>query len=510
VDWGGHACTAGSGLQMGPDPARGLIARARRSRTNAGYCTSRDSLFRDVLDVFGTNVAQQTAHVLEGSLEKAPLTAWAGGEGKSITGELPVSPDRRSTSCAADRWVLQNIILNCPNPRCAIPHMIERDLKRRLLDASRAMPVVTVTGPRQSGKTTLCRAAFPEHPYVNLEIPSERQLALEDPRALLARLPDGAVLDEIQRCPDLLSYIQGLVDEDPRPGRWILTGSQNLLLLESVGQSLAGRAAVLHLLPLTYAEVRRFDRFPTDLDEVLLTGGYPRVLDRGMPPREFLDPYIATYVERYVRAVSRVGDLVTFQRFMSLCAGRTGQLLNLSTLASDTGISQPTAKAWLSILEASFIVMQLPAWHGNLRKRLVKAPKLHFWDSGLVCRLLGIRDAQQLRLHPLRGSIFESWVVSEVAKTRLNLGERGGLFHLRDQHGHEVDLVEETDAGLRLTEVKAGTTVTGDMMSGLVRASEEGLIAATGSRRIVYGGATREVRSSCEILPWSMLATDDV
>ncbi len=368
------------------------------------------------------------------------------------------------------------------------------------------MPVVTITGPRQSGKTTLCRAAFPEYPYINLEIPSERDLALEDPRALLARLPDGAVLDEIQRCPDLLSYIQGQVDEDPRPGRWILTGSQNLLLLESVSQSLAGRAAVLHLLPLTYAEVRRFDSYPSDLDEVLLTGGYPRILDRRLVPREFLDPYITTYVERDARAVSRVGDLVTFQRFMALCAGRTGQLLNLSSLASDTGISQPTAKAWLSVLETSFIVMRLPAWHGNLRKRLVKAPKLHFWDSGLVCRLLKIRDAQQLRLHPLRGSIFESWVVSEVAKARLNRGEAGGLFHLRDQHGREVDLVEETDAGLRFTEIKAGATVTSDMLGGLTRAMDEGLVATTTPRRVIYGGDVRQTRSDCEITPWSVLA----
>ena len=278
--------------------------------------------------------------------------------------------------------------------------MIDRDIAPRLAAAARSFPALTITGPRQSGKSTLCRQLFPRHPCANLDAPDVRRLALEDPRAFLAQFPDGAVLDEIQRAPELTSYLQPIIDANPAPGRWILTGSQHFALLESVSQSLAGRSAVFHLLPLTWQEVCRFDRQPASLDEALLGGGYPRIYDRQLDPAEWLSAYVATYVERDVRQVANVGDLVTFQRFVSLCAGRTAQLLNFSNLAADAGVAQPTAKAWLSILEASFIAFRLPAWSGNLRKRLVEMPKLHFYDSGLACWLLGIRDAAQLRSHP--------------------------------------------------------------------------------------------------------------
>lgn len=380
--------------------------------------------------------------------------------------------------------------------------MIPRDLTPRLLEAASHLPVVTVTGPRQSGKTTLCRQAFPAHPHVNLELPDVRAHAISDPRAFLADHPDGAILDEVQRAPDLMSYLQDDADRHPDPGRWILTGSQNLLLLDAVNQSLAGRAAVLHLLPCTRPEVQRFDGAPTDLDQVLVAGGYPRIHDRRMPPAEFLDGYIATYLERDVRSIINVGDLVTFQTFLGLCAGRTGQLLNLSALASDCGIAQPTARAWLSVLEASFVAFRLPAWHGNLRKRLTRTPKLHFWDTGLVCRLLGINEPAQLRTHPLRGSIFETWVVSETARRRLHRGQRGGLHHFRTQQGAEVDLVLDDGNGLDLIEAKAGQTLDPRLADGLRRVVGIMGEERVNSCRLVHGGDERRTVGPVEMIGW--------
>lgn len=367
------------------------------------------------------------------------------------------------------------------------------------------MPVVTLTGPRQSGKTTICRSCFPDHTYSNLEIPDTRRFALDDPRGFLKQFPDGAVIDEVQRCPDLLSYIQAIVDESQNPGQWILTGSQNLLLLDSVSQTLAGRSAILHLLTLSYDEVQRFPSYPTDLDTTLLTGGYPRIHDKAIPPIEFLDGYIATYVERDVRSISNVTDLIAFQRFLSICAGRTGQLLNFTSLSADCGVSQPTIKAWLSILETCFIILRLPAWHGNLRKRIVKAPKLHFWDSGLVCRLLGIRTEEQLRIHPLRGSIFESWAVSEIAKRRLQKGEPTGLFHFRDRHRNEVDLIEETSSGLNLIEIKSGQTVSSDMWGGFKKALDILPESAAVRQHVIFGGDQTQSRTDVTITPWRQI-----
>ena len=380
--------------------------------------------------------------------------------------------------------------------------MIPRDLTPRLLEAASQLPVVTVTGPRQSGKTTLCRMTFPDRPHVNLEVPDVRAYAAGDPRSFLADHPDGAVLDEIQRVPELMSYLQDDVDRHPDPGRWILTGSQNLLLLDAVNQSLAGRVAVLHLLPCTWPEVQRFAGAPDDLDHVLLAGGYPRIHDRRMPPGEFLDGYLATYLERDVRSITNVGDLVAFQTFLGLCAGRTGQLLNLSSLASDCGIAQPTAKSWLSVLEASFVAFRLPAWHGNLRKRLTRTPKLHFWDTGLVCRLLGINDPNQLRNHPLRGSIFETWVVSEQARRRLHRGQRGGLHHFRTQTGSEVDLVIDDGDGLHLVEAKSGRTLDPRLADGLREVADILGGERVASCRLVYGGEERRTARSVDMVSW--------
>lgn len=286
--------------------------------------------------------------------------------------------------------------------------MIQRNLEPVLKRQAQQFPIVTVTGPRQSGKTTLCRAAFPDKPYVSLEPPDVRQFALDDPRGFLARYPTGAVIDEVQRAPALLSYLQADVDEHREPGRYILTGSANLNLLHSVSQSLAGRTALLTLLPLTLDEVRRFDVNPQDLDDTLWRGCSPAVFDRRLDPHDWYPSYVATYIERDVRSLLNVGDLGAFQRFVGLCAGRTSQLLNLSSLGADTGVRHATAGAWLSVLEASYLAWRLQPLHANVTSRLVKTPKLHMVDSGLVCYLIGIRTAEQLRQHPLRGFIFES------------------------------------------------------------------------------------------------------
>ena len=384
--------------------------------------------------------------------------------------------------------------------------MIIRDLAPKLLTAATRSPAITLAGPRQSGKTTLCRAMFPRHQYVTLEAPDERAFATDDPRAFLSRFPKGAILDEVQRAPDLLSYLQGIIDDDPTPGRWILSGSQNLALLDSVSQSLAGRTEVHHLLPLTFGEIARFGRHPTGLEETLFAGGYPRIFDRGLDPADWLRSYVATYLERDVRTISNVGDLVVFQRFVELCAGRTAQLLNYSTLAADCGISQPSAKAWLSVLEASFVVFRLPAFHANLRKRLVRMPKLYFHDTGLVCWLLGIRQPEQLRTHPLRGPIFETWVVSEALKHRTNRGRTGGLWFYRDRNGAEVDLVVDEPGGLTLLEAKSSTTASSSLFDGARRVRRH--FAGSPSPcavAVAYGGDQFQLRTDGRLIPWRML-----
>ena len=371
---------------------------------------------------------------------------------------------------------------------------------------ARRWPAVTLTGPRQSGKTTLCQTVFPRHPHVSLEAPDVRAFAAEDPRAFLSQFPEGAVIDEVQRVPDLLSYLQGAIDADPAPGRWILTGSHNLALIESVSQSLAGRTAVLHLLPLARSEVERFAGHPRSLDEVLVAGGYPRIFDRGLDPAEWLGSYVATYIERDVRRIINVGDLAVFQRFLQLCAGRTAQLLNYSSLAGDCGISQPTAKAWLSILEAGFVAFRLPTLHSRLRQRLVKMPKLHFYDTGLVCWLLGIRSAEQLVAHPLRGPIFETWVVSECAKHRANQARAGGLSFYRDRNGAEVDLVVEGPQGVALVEAKAAATPSSSLLGGARRVGAHLREQHTVSDVLcVYGGDDLQQRGDGRLVPWRRL-----
>lgn len=388
--------------------------------------------------------------------------------------------------------------------------MIDRDLAPKLIEAARKFPSITLTGPRQSGKTTLCKSLFPRHPYSSLEAPDVRAFAMQDPRAFLAQFPKGCIIDEVQRAPDLLSYLQGMIDEDPAPGRWILTGSQNFSLLKSVSQSLAGRTAVYNLFPLVHEEITRFDRHPVNLEETLFAGGYPRIFDLDLDPADWFRSYVATYIERDVRTISNVADIATFQRFIQLCAGRTAQLLNYSSLADDCGISQPSAKAWLNILETSFIVFRLPPFHSNLRKRLVKMPKLHFYDTGLVCWLLGIRTPEQLHSHPLRGPVFETWAISEITKHRSNRGETGGLSFYRDRNGAEVDLIVEHPSHITLVDAKSTATASSSLFRG-VRRVRRHLTELPGACNIVitYGGDQFQQRADGNIVPWHKLHETD-
>jgi len=386
--------------------------------------------------------------------------------------------------------------------------VILRTLESRLLALARKFPVVTVTGPRQSGKTTLCRAAFADLPYVSLEAPDIQAFARQDPRAFLAQRRDGAILDEVHRVPELLSYLQVLVDERPAAGRFILSGSANFALLQTLGQSLAGRTALLELMPLSLEEIRRFPEHPVELLDLLWRGSYPAVYDRRLEPQDWYPSYVATYVERDVRTILNVGDLVAFQTFLRLCAGRTGQLLNLSALGADAGITHNTAKAWLSVLEAGYVAWQLTPFHANVTKRLIRTPKLHLFDTGLACYLLGIRSADQLREHPLRGAIFETWVASEVLKSRLHRGLEPSLCFYRDRKGTEVDLLVELGRELLAIEVKSGQTIATDFFGPLQ--SFAALVASARPRRavrgfLVYGGDEAQDRSAGTVVPWSGL-----
>lgn len=383
--------------------------------------------------------------------------------------------------------------------------MLPRTLTDTLLRLARSFPIVAVTGPRQSGKTTLVRSVFADKPYVSLENPAELAFAEEDPRGFLARFRGGAVFDEAQRWPALFSWLQGMVDEDRQPGRFVLTGSQQFGLLAGITQSLAGRVAITQLLPLSLAELAHSTRFEPQLDRVLLTGGYPVLHAQDVAAQDWFPSYVATYVERDVRQVMNVQDLSTFQRFLRLCAARTGQLLNLAALAGEAGISQGSARAWLSVLESSYLVHRLPPYHRNFGKRLVKAPKLYFLDVGLACWLLGLTSAEMLALHPLRGALFETWVVGEFVKARFNAGQPANLYFWRDNNGLESDLLFEAGNSLQPVEIKSGQTVTPDY----IRAGQKaGRIAGEEALMpwLIHGGADEYERSEVRVMPWLSLA----
>ena len=375
--------------------------------------------------------------------------------------------------------------------------MIEREIAPCLVALFEQYPFVTVTGPRQSGKTTLCRAAFPHLDYVNLEAPDQRDFAESDPRGFLARFGEGAILDEIQRAPDLLSYLQVLADEAGRNGLFVLTGSEQFRLSDAISQSLAGRTALLRLLPFSLVERRRSGA-SDGIDDILYSGFYPRIHDRKLEPRQALGDYFETYVERDVRRIGEIRNLANFRRFVRLCAGRVGQLANLSSLGADAGVSHTTASHWLTVLEASYVVFRLPPFHANIRKRLVKSPKLYFYDVGLASHLIGIEHAGQIGTHPLRGPLFENAVVVEALKHRFNRGRRSNLSFFRDSRGLECDLLYENGHGMAALEIKSGATVASDWFDSLNRVAKE--LPGIATKAVVYGGGERQSRRDGEVV----------
>lgn len=387
--------------------------------------------------------------------------------------------------------------------------MIPRKIAPVLARSAEQFRVVTLTGPRQSGKTTLCRAVFAGKPYHNLERPDVLAAVREDPVGFLGRLADGAVLDEVQRFPELLSYLQAEVDERPSRGRFILTGSHNLALMNAVSQSLAGRTALLELLPMAQDELAAVGGACTELMPWLWRGSFPEICAHGAPVSEWLAAYTATFIERDVRQLLQVGDLRSFATFLRLCAGRTGRLLEVASLARDAGIAHGTAKAWLSVLEASYVVQLVPAWHGNTTKRLVKAPKLHFLDTGLCAYLLGIRGPDDLWSHPLRGNLFESWVAAECAKYTRNRGLPNGLWHARDDKGREIDLVLDTGDRLLYIEAKSGATVpagAGKSLAAAVAMVDPGHFPGRQvGAGVVFGGDGRWPLGQVEAVGWAGL-----
>ena len=376
--------------------------------------------------------------------------------------------------------------------------MIKREITGRLTTLFGQFPFVTVTGPRQSGKTTLCRATFPDLKYVNLEAPDQRDFAESDPRGFLSQLGEGAIIDEVQYVPALLSYLQVLADERGRNSLFVLTGSEQFRLSDAISQSLAGRTALLRLLPFSLMERQRLGA-SGGIDDALYSGFYPRILAQGLDPRQALGDYFETYVERDVRRLGEIRNLSSFRRFVRLCAGRVGQLVNLSSLGSDAGVSHTTARQWLTVLETSYIIFQLPPFHANIRKRLVKLPKLYFYDVGLASYLIAIENAEQVTTHPLRGALFENMVVAEALKHRFNHGRGFNLSFFRDSRGLECDLFYETGRGIHAIEIKSGSTVSSDYFASLNRVAE--LIPGISARTVVYGGAERQSRTDCQVVP---------
>jgi len=379
--------------------------------------------------------------------------------------------------------------------------MIKRAISGTILDMASKFPVVTLTGPRQSGKSTLLKSCFADYKYVSLEDPDIRQLAENDPRGFLKNCGTKCIIDEAQRVPDLFSYLQTIVDSRDECGQFILSGSHNFLLMERISQSLAGRTSVLKLFPFSIAELQATNILPNDLDEVLLKGCYPRLYDKKITAKEYFTSYLQTYIERDVRLLRNIIDMTAFKRFLKLCAANVGSVLNVASLAKDAGISVVTANSWISILEASFVLLRLPPYYKNFSKRVIKSSKIYFCDTGLLCNLLNIFNREQLQESNLRGAIFENLIVIELMKAALFKGEEPQLYFWRDTNQNEVDLLCETDGKLEAIEIKSGETKNQKFYDGLKKFSEVSGISLSDTK-VVYGGSDSYRGENQKFISW--------
>ena len=378
--------------------------------------------------------------------------------------------------------------------------MLERIATEKLRQLANTFKAVAVTGARQTGKTTLVREIFSDKPYVSLENPDQRQFALEDPKGFLRTYPKGAILDEVQRTPELFSWLQEILDNNREKGQFILTGSNNFLLQQSIAQSLAGRVGYLNLLPFSIGELEKGGLMPKTDEEQMWKGGYPPIYDQEISPNDWCPNYIRTYLEKDVRQIRNITDLLVFERFLKLLAGRSGQELNYSTLAVETGVDVKTIQAWTGILASSFIIYLLPPHHRNFNKTIVKRPKIYWLDTALLCYLIGIRQPDQIATHPLRGAIFETMVVNEMIKTRTNRGLPSDLYFWRDKTGHEIDLVIDRGDQLTPVEIKAGQTVNKEFFKNLKYWQN---LSGAENAYVLYAGSTEQHRSDgCHVIPW--------
>ena len=382
--------------------------------------------------------------------------------------------------------------------------MIERSIENKIRQMTTKYPVVTLTGTRQCGKSTLLRQRFGDFKYVSLEDIDRRQMAIDDPRGFLMNFGTPLIIDEAQYAPDLFSYIQTRVDEADETGMYILSGSHNFLLMERISQSLAGRTAVMKMAPLSIDELQQVELLPDNLNEWLITGGYPRIYDKKISPVDFFPNYIQTYLERDVRLLRNISDMTQFVRFLKLCAGRVAQLLNVTSLANECGISVPTANAWLSILETSYTIFLLKPYYKNFNKRLVKSPKLYFCDTGLAASLLGLEETRQLETHYLRGELFENMVVSEFVKQAYAQGREANLYYWRDSNNEEVDLLREHGSDLDCYEIKTAATMHTDHFRTLKTFAETAQIDSD-HLHVVYGGDTNIKTSNGDYISWKSL-----
>ena len=379
--------------------------------------------------------------------------------------------------------------------------MIERDITEKLYYLATKFPVVTLTGARQCGKSTLLKSCFPAYRYVTLEDLDMRRLAIEDPRGFLSNFGIKTIIDEAQYAPDLFSYIQTKVDAENETGIYFLSGSQNFLLMLSITQSLAGRTALLKLAPFSIQELKRASRLPASLNDWLFTGGYPRIYDKTIDPTDFYPNYIQTYIERDVRLLRQINNLSQFVRFLKLCAARVGQLLNVNSLAIECGITVPTVNAWLSVLETGNILFFLKPYYKNFNKRLIKSPKLYFYDTGLVASLLGMENAMQLSTHYLRGELFENMVVVEYVKRKFAQGKEPQIYFWRDSNQNEVDLLIESGGALHAVEIKSGATLNNSYFKGLHLFQQIAGID-TNNLSVIYGGDTDYSTPNGQFISW--------